>query len=61
MSTRGSIYYHHDPSTGVTIHIYDELVDVDTPRGLRLEVEHPCGVTNVAWRAGATKTQQLAE
>jgi len=49
MSTRGSLYYHEDKETGVTVHIYHECSPADTPVGLRLEVEHPCGVTNVAW------------
>jgi hypothetical protein len=61
MSTRGTVFYHVDKATGVKIHIYDELVEVDTPRGLRLEIEHPCGVTNVAWPANEAKTKLLGD
>jgi hypothetical protein len=59
MSTRGSLYYDKDEKTGVTIHIYDECVACDTPAGLRIEIEHPCGVTNVAWPVDAAKTIRL--
>jgi hypothetical protein len=59
MSTRGSLYYHEDDKTGVTIHIYDESVAIDTPAGLRLEIEHPCGVTNVAWPLPLVRTKLL--
>ena len=61
MSTRGSLYYHRDPSTGVTIHIYHESVAVDTRRGLRLEVEHRHGLTNVAWPANWATTEKLLD
>jgi hypothetical protein len=61
MSTRGTVFYHVDQATGVTIHIYDELVEVDTPRGLRLEIEHSCGVTNVAWPVDEAKTKMLED
>jgi hypothetical protein len=45
MSTRGSILYHQDESTGVKIHIYEEALD----RTIHLEVEHDYGITNVIW------------
>jgi hypothetical protein len=35
--------------TGLVIHIYDETVGCGTTAGIRPEIEHPCGVTNVAW------------
>ena len=59
MSTRASIFLHEDPNTGVTIHIYDECVGIDTPCGLRLEIEHAHGVTNVAWPLSAQSTALL--
>jgi hypothetical protein len=45
MSTRGSIFYHEDETTGVIIHVYEEALD----RTIHLEVEHAHGVTNVIW------------
>jgi hypothetical protein len=45
MSTRGSIFYHEDEATGVSIHVYEEALD----RTIHLEVEHAHGVTNVLW------------
>jgi hypothetical protein len=45
MSTRGSIFYHEDQTTGVNIHVYEEALD----RTIHLEVEHAHGLTNVIW------------
>ena len=45
MSTRGSIFYHEDQTTGVSIHVYEEALD----RTIHLEVEHAHGLTNVIW------------
>ena len=61
MSTRGCVYYHEDKGSGVTIHIYYEAIACDTPAGLRLEIEHPCGVTNVAWPASRVTTELLED
>jgi hypothetical protein len=61
MSTRGSVYYHEDKETNVTIHVYYETSACDTPAGLRLEVVHPYGVTNVAWSASQVTTGLLED
>jgi hypothetical protein len=45
MSTRGSIFYHYDESSGVTTHIYEETIDGT----IHIEIEHAHGVTNVIW------------
>ena len=46
MSTRASIFCHHDEETGVTIHIFDEVA-IGAKDDIRLEIEHPHGVLNV--------------
>ncbi len=61
MSTRGSLYYHRDEETGVTIHIYDECSPADTPTGLRIEIEHPYGDANVAWPGSKSTTELLKD
>jgi hypothetical protein len=58
MSTRSSIFLHHDPETDVKIHIYEECASgfLDD---IRLEVEFPHGVTNVAWPREAFAEEML--
>jgi hypothetical protein len=51
MSTRSGGISHRDKETGVSVHIYEELVDIDTPKGWRIEITHPCGVSNLPWPA----------
>lgn len=49
MSTRSGGIYHEDSETGVTVRIYEELVDIDTPKGWRIEISHPSGTSNLPW------------
>jgi len=58
MSTRHSIFLHHDPKTEVTIHIFEELA-LGCRDDIRLEVEFPQGVTNVAWPREALAEEML--
>jgi hypothetical protein len=58
MSTRHSIFLHHDPKTDVTIHIFEELA-MGCRDDIRLEVEFPQGVTNVAWPREAFAEEML--
>jgi hypothetical protein len=48
MSTRHSIFYHNDESTGIKLHIYIEVASEKT-NDIRLEIEFPNGVVNVPW------------
>jgi len=48
MSTRHSIFYHHDETAGVQIHIYTEVASA-MKNDIRLEIEFPHGVVNVPW------------
>jgi hypothetical protein len=48
MSTRDSIFYHNDESTGASIHIYTEVASAKK-NDVRLEIEFPNGAVNVPW------------
>ena len=58
MSTRGSIFYHHDPAAGVTIHVFEECA-IGVKDDIRLEVEFPQGVINVPWPQEAFAEEML--
>jgi hypothetical protein len=58
MSTRSSILYHHDPTSRIHIHVYEELIS-DTSQDIRLEIEFECGTINVPWPKGLLKEDVL--
>ncbi len=51
MSTRASIFYHHDEARRIRIHIYEELLG-ESPQDIRLEVEFEHATINVPWPLG---------
>lgn len=58
MSTRSSIFYHHDPAHRVHLHIYEELLG-EHPLDIRLEVEFEHGTINVPWPVGLSQDAVL--
>jgi hypothetical protein len=58
MSTRGSIFYHRDPATEVSIHIYTELASSEN-NDIRLEIEFPHGAVNIPWPQDAFVAELL--
>jgi len=48
MSTRHSIFYHNDETSGVQIHIYTEVASAKK-NDIRLEIESPHSIVNVPW------------
>jgi hypothetical protein len=58
MSTRGSVFHHHDPKTDITVHIFEECA-IGVRNDIRLEAEFPQGVINVAWPRQAFDVEML--
>ena len=60
MSTRCSIFYHHNEETDLTIHIFEELA-MGCKNDIRLDVEFSQGTINVPWPREAFRDEMLLE